>query len=132
MFLEVSLLVERREGCLGLVLTWVLSAVAVSISAWIVPGVTVDSFGRALVAAAILGVVNALVRPVLVLLTLPVTIVTLGLFLLVVNAACIALAANVVDGFRVDGFLPAVIMVIVLTVVSSVLGSIFGGKAKQE
>ncbi len=126
------MLVQRREGCLGLLVTWLLSAVAVSISAWIVPGVSVDSFGKAMVAAAILGIVNALVRPVLVLLTLPVTIVTLGLFLLVVNAACIAIAANVVDGFVVDGFLPAVVMVIVLTVVSSVLGSIFGGKAKQQ
>jgi len=126
------MLVQRREGCLGLVVTWLLSAIAVSISAWIVPGVSVDSFGKAMVAAAILGIVNALVRPVLVVLTLPVTIVTLGLFLLVVNAACVAIAANVVDGFRVDGFLPAVIMVIVLTVVSSVLGSIFGGKAKQQ
>jgi len=125
------MLVERREGCLGLVLTWLLSAVAVSISAWIVPGVSVDSFGKAMVAAAILGIVNALVRPVLVLLTLPVTVVTLGLFLLVVNAACVAIAANVVEGFRVDGFLPAVIMVIVLTIVSSVIGSIFGGRGKR-
>ena len=126
------MLVQRREGCLGLVVTWLLSAVAVSISAWIVPGVSVDSFGKALVAAAILGIVNALVRPVLVLLTLPVTIVTLGLFLLVVNAACVAIAARVVEGFHVDGFFPAVIMVVVLTVVSSVLGSIFGGTATQQ
>ena len=122
------MLVERRAGCLGLFVTWLLSAVAVSISAWIVPGVSVDSFGRAMVAAAILGIVNALVRPILVVLTLPVTVITLGLFLLVVNAACIAIAANVVEGFRVDGFLPAVVMVIVLTIVSSVLGSLFGDR----
>ncbi len=125
------MLVERREGCLGLIMTWVLSAVAVSISAWIVPGVSVDSFGKAMVAAAILGIVNALVRPLLVLLTLPVTILTLGLFLLVVNAACVAIAANVVEGFHVEGFLPAVIMVIVLTLVSSVIGSIFGSRKPQ-
>ena len=125
------MLVERREGCLGLIMTWVLSAVAVSISAWIVPGVSVDSFGKAMVAAAILGIVNALVRPLLVLLTLPVTILTLGLFLLVVNAACVAIAANVVEGSHVEGFLPAVIMVIVLTLVSSVIGSIFGSRKPQ-
>ena len=125
------MLVERREGCLGLIMTWLLSAVAVSISAWIVPGVSVDSFGKAMVAAAILGIVNALVRPLLVLLTLPVTILTLGLFLLVVNAACVAIAANVVEGFHVEGFLPAVIMVIVLTLVSSVIGSIFGSRKPQ-
>ncbi|HEY1098115.1 MAG TPA: phage holin family protein [Myxococcota bacterium] len=125
------MLVERRAGCLGLVLTWLLSAVALAVSAWIVPGVSVDSFGTALVAAAILGLVNAVVRPILVVLTLPVTVVTLGLFLLVVNAACIALAANVVGGFRVDGFLPAVLMVVVLTLVSSVVGSLFGGDNKK-
>ena len=125
------MLVERREGCLGLIMTWVLSAVAVSISAWIVPGVSVDSFGKEMVAAASLGIVNALVRPLLVLLTLPVTILTLGLFLLVVNAACVAIAANVVEGFHVEGFLPAVVMVIVLTLVSSVIGSIFGSRKPQ-
>lgn len=126
------MLVERRKGLSGLLVTWLLSAVAVMVSAWIVPGVAVASFGKALAAAAVLGIVNALVRPVLVLLTLPVTVLTLGLFLLVVNGACVALAARLVDGFVVDGMFPAVLMVIVLTCVSSVLGSVFGDKPQRQ
>lgn len=126
------MLVERRKGFTGLMVTWLLSAIAVMVSAWIVPGVAVASFGRALAAAAVLGIVNALVRPLLVLLTLPVTVLTLGLFLLVVNGACVAIAARLVDGFVVDGMLPAVLMVVVLTVVSSVLGNVFGEPRRRE
>jgi putative membrane protein len=120
------MLVQRRQGLSGLLLTWLLSAVAVSVSAWIVPGVAVESFGIALAVAAVLGIINAVVRPILVLLTLPITVVTLGLFLLVVNAACVGLAASLVDGFHVSGLLPAVVMVVVLTVISSVLGRVLG------
>jgi putative membrane protein len=120
------MLVQRRQGLSGLLLTWLLSAVAVSVSAWIVPGVAVESFGIALAVAAVLGIINAVVRPILVLLTLPITVVTLGLFLLVVNAACVGLAARLVDGFHVSGLLPAVVMVVVLTVISSVLGRVLG------
>ena len=123
------MLVQRRQGLSGLLLTWLLSAVAVSVSAWIVPGVAVESFGIALAVAAVLGIINAVVRPILVLLTLPITVVTLGLFLLVVNAACVGLAASLVDGFHVSGLLPAVVMVVVLTVISSVLGRILGSDA---
>jgi putative membrane protein len=129
---EASMLVERRKGFSGLMVTWLLSAIAVMVAAWIVPGVAVTSFGPALAAAAVLGIVNALVRPVLVLLTLPVTVLTLGLFLLVVNGACVALAARLVDGFVVTGMFPAVLMVIVLTLVSSVLGRVFGEKKRQR
>ena len=123
------MLVQRRQGLSGLLLTWLLSAVAVSVSAWIVPGVAVESFGIALAVAAVLGIINAVVRPSLVLLTLPITVVTLGLFLLVVNAACVGLAASLVDGFHVNGLLPAVVMVVVLTVISSVLGRVLGSDA---
>ena len=123
------MLVQRRQGLSGLLLTWLMSAVAVSVSAWIVPGVTVESFGIALAVAAVLGVINAVVRPILVLLTLPITVVTLGLFLLVVNAACVGLAASLVDGFHVSGLFPAVVMVVVLTVISSVLGRVLGSDA---
>lgn len=123
------MLVQRRQGLSGLLITWLLSAVAVSVSAWIVPGVAVESFGIALAVAAVLGIINAVVRPILVLLTLPITVVTLGLFLLVVNAACVGLAASLVDGFHVSGLLPAVVMVVVLTVISSVLGRVLGGDA---
>lgn len=115
------MLVERRRGLFGLLVTWVLSAVALFVAARIVPGVEIASFGAALVAALVLGFVNAFVRPVITLLTLPLTIVTLGLFLLVVNGAMIGLAAWLVDGFAVRGLLPGALMAIVVTVVSGVL-----------
>ncbi len=71
---------------MGLLLIWILNAVALLIVAYILPGITVASFGSALIAALVLGLLNTLVKPVLVILTLPITIVTLGLFLLVLNA----------------------------------------------
>ena len=102
-------------------LTWLLTALALVITANIVPGFVVKNFVAALVAAVILGLVNAIIRPILVLLTLPITLVTLGLFLFVVNALTIWLAGSITPGFIVTGFLPALVGSIVLTIVASVL-----------
>jgi putative membrane protein len=82
----------------------VVSALLLLLVANVVPGIGVGGFGYALLAALVLGVVNAVVRPLLVLLTLPITILTLGLFLLVINALMLMLAAAVVPGFTVAGF----------------------------
>lgn len=117
------MLVKRKmPGCLGMLMMWLASAGAVWLTAELVPGVSVASFGAAMVVAVVLGLLNALVRPLLVLLTLPVTILTLGLFLLVINAAVVALAAWFLKGFHVDGFLQALLAAVVLSVVSTVLG----------
>ena len=89
------------------------------ITAYIVPGFIVSSFVAAAIAAVVLGLVNAIVKPILVLLTLPLTIVTLGLFLFVVNAITIWLAGALTPGFRVAGFGPALVGSIVLTLVGS-------------
>src|SRR3712207_754069 len=102
-------------------LTWLLTAVALVITAHIVPGFGVKSFVAALVAAVILGLINAIVRPILVLLTLPITLVTLGLFLFVINALTIWLAGSITPGFVVQGFGSALVGSIVLTIVASVL-----------
>ena len=83
---------------------WVLTALALWVTAWILPGVTVRSFGALAVGAVVLGFVNAVIRPVLVVLTLPITVVTLGIFYLVVNGAAFALAAWIVPGFEVASF----------------------------
>jgi putative membrane protein len=93
------------------------------ITAYIVSGFIVKSFTAALVAAAILGLVNAIVRPIVVLLTLPLTIVTLGLFLFVVNAIMLLLVSRLTPGFGfiITGFGPALLGSIVLTIVASVL-----------
>lgn len=88
---------------------WGLLAAALLLVANFYPGVRVGGFGSALIAALVLGLLNALVRPVLVLLTLPVTIVTLGLFLFVINAAMFYLAASFLGGLHVDGFGAALI-----------------------
>lgn len=88
---------------------WLLLASALLLVAHLYPGVQVSSFGFALLAAAVLGLLNTLLRPVLVLLTLPVTVVTLGLFLFVINAAMFWVAARVLDGFAVSSFGAAVL-----------------------
>jgi putative membrane protein len=92
-----------------LIVRWLLLAAALLLVAHLFSGVTVASFGSALVAAFVLGLFNTLVRPLLVLLTLPVTILTLGLFLFVINALMFWAAASVLDGFAVTGFWAALV-----------------------
>ena len=92
-----------------LVLKWLFSAAALLAVAYLYSGVTVTSFTSALIAAAVLGALNAVVRPVLVLLTLPVTLVTLGLFLFVINALMFWAAASLLSGLQVTGFVAALI-----------------------
>lgn len=104
-----------------ILLNWIISAIAIAITAYILPGVAVSGFVTALVLAVVLGAINLLVRPVLLLLTLPINILTLGLFTLVVNALMVILAAKVVPNFSVDGFWWALLFGIVLSIVSAVL-----------
>ena len=92
-----------------LIVRWLLLAAALLLVAQLYPGVSVASFGAALVAALVLGLFNTLVRPLLVLLTLPVTVLTLGLFLFVINALMFWAAAGVLGGFHVTGFGAALI-----------------------
>lgn len=109
-------------------LTWLLTAVALIITANLVKGFVITSFVTALVAAVVLGLVNAIVRPILVVLTLPITFVTLGLFLLVINAITIWIAGAITPGFDVIGFVPAFVGSIVLTIISSVLHFVVGDR----
>ena len=104
-----------------LIINILIMALAVVISAYLLPGVHVSSFLTAIVVAAVLGFISAFVKPILILLTLPVTIVTLGLFLLIINALIILLVSAIVPGFKVDGFWWALIYSIVLSIVSSIL-----------
>ena len=101
-----------------LILTWLLAACALLLVANLYPGVQVQSFGSALIAAAVIGLFNVLVRPVLVVLTLPVTVVTLGLFLFVINALLFWAAASVLDGFFVAGFGAALLGSLIYSVLS--------------
>lgn len=102
----------------------VLNAIALVVAAWLVPGLHLAGPGTALVAGALLGLVNALVRPVLVVLTFPFTLVTLGLFIFVVNALCLGLTAALVPGFEIAGFWAALFGALAVSVVSWVLNGV--------
>ena len=108
---------------LKLILKWLLSASALLLVAYVYGGVDVRSFGAALLAAFVIGLLNIVVRPVLVLLTLPVTVLTLGLFLFVINALMFWAAAAVLDGFQVHGFLAALVGSLLYTVIGVVIES---------
>jgi len=109
-------------------LTWLVTAVALLITAQIVPGLSVKNFAAALVAALILGLVNAIVRPIVVFFTLPLTILTLGLFLFVINAIMLLVVSYLTPGFGlvITGFVPALLGSIVLAIVVSVLNLFVG------
>lgn len=98
----------------------IVTAFALLVVASVVPGIIITSLTSAIVAALVLGILNVLVKPVLVVLTLPITFLTLGLFLLVINAAIFLLAGHLVSGFSVTGWLPALVGSIVVSVMSSI------------
>lgn len=111
-----------------LLLKWLLSAAALLCVAYIYSGVEVKSFGAAMLAAFVIGLFNVVLRPVLVVLTLPVTVVTLGLFLFVINALMFWAAASVLgDGFQVRGFGAALLGSLIYTVLGVVIESALGG-----
>lgn len=103
---------------MGILLKWLASTLSIIIAAYLLPGVMIDSLFAAFVAALILGIVNTLVKPVLLLLTLPITILTFGLFAFVVNALMVMLTSWIVQGFGVDGFWWALGFSIVLSLIN--------------
>lgn len=103
-----------------LLLRWLINALALLLVARLVPGFEVASFYTALIVALVLGLVNAVIRPILIFLTLPITVLTLGLFIFVINAAMILLVSTFVKGFEVAGFGPAFIASLVLWLISLV------------
>lgn len=108
---------------LKLIVKWLLSASALLLVAYIYSGVVITSFGAAMLAAFVIGLLNTFVRPVLVLLTFPVTVVTLGLFLFVINALMFWAASGVLDGFQVQGFVAALIGSLIYTLIGVVVDS---------
>lgn len=104
---------------------WIIRTLILLVTAYIVPGFKIDSYTTAFVVALVLGILNMLVKPILVLFTLPATILTLGLFLFVVNALLLMLAVSFVSGFQINSFTTAIIASIVITILSSILNSVF-------
>ena len=107
-----------------LLAVWLINALALMAVAYLMPSIEVSSFGAALVAALVLGLVNAIVRPVLVLLTLPVTILTLGLFIFVLNGLLFWMVGSWLEGFWVGGFWAGVLGAIVFSIISWALSAL--------
>ena len=113
-----------------LIIRLLINAVAVIILANVLNGVQVDNYVTAIIVAVVLSILNVLVKPLLIILTLPITIVTLGLFLLVINALIIQLASWFIDGFEVDNFWIALLFSILLSILQSILRSILKDNKK--
>ncbi len=107
-----------------ILIKWLLSAVALLIVAYVYGGVQVSSFGSAMIAALVIGLLNAVLRPVLVVLTLPVTILTVGLFLLVVNGLMFWAASGILSGFHVTGFWAAMLGALIYSLLGLVIDSL--------
>ena len=101
---------------------WLINTLAVIVLAYLLPGIYVEGILTAAIVALVLGVLNTIVRPLLIILTIPVTIMTLGLFLLVINVIIVELADYFVDGFRVSGFLWALLFSFGLSIISGIFG----------
>jgi len=109
----------------------IISSLAVFLTAWLLPGAEVTDYVAALWVAIVLALLNGFLKPLLVLLTIPITIFTLGLFLLVINAGIILMGSHLVDGFYVDGWFSALLFSLVLSILTSVMESL-GGKKKTR
>ena len=116
----------------GFVLRMLISALGIWIASEIVPGIEVHGPKTVFVAALLLGIANALVRPILVIVTLPITVLTLGLFLLVINAGMLGLAASFVPGLQIGGFGPAVLGTIVISLTSWLASAFIGPSGRME
>jgi putative membrane protein len=100
---------------------WIISILAIIIAAYLIPGVYVSGIFTALVVAVVLGLLNAFIRPILLIFTLPINILTLGLFTLVINAILVMLTSRIVEGFSVSGFWMALVFGLILSLVSHIL-----------
>lgn len=104
-----------------LIMNWLIYTLAITISAYFLPNVEVSNLKAALLAALVLGLINAIMRPLLIFFTLPLTILTLGLFVLVINAFLVLLASKIVPGFIVGGFWPATLFSLIVSAVNWIL-----------
>lgn len=104
---------------MSVIFKWLLSALAVLIAAYLLPGVVVASIWTAIVVALVLALLNVVIKPILIILTLPINLLTLGLFTFVINALIVMLAAAIVPGFQSGGFLNALLFSLLLTIIQS-------------
>lgn len=117
-------------GMLGFFLRWSINLLALVIAGLLIPGIRIQSMAMGIAAAGILGIINAVLRPIVLILTLPINILTLGLFTLVINAALLKLVADVVPGFTVESFEAAFFGALLISFISWVLNIFVGGNGK--
>jgi len=116
----------------GLLIRWLILAAAIIIAAYLLPGIAVASFGSALFAALVLGFLNAFLRPILIILTLPINVFTIGLFTFVINAFLLQMTSGVISGFAVRGFGSALLGSIIISLVSGLLSSTINSRGRVE
>lgn len=104
-----------------LLIRWVTFALLIMFVAWIIPGITIENFWAAMIAAIVIALINAVIKPVLILLTLPINIMTLGIFTLIINAVLFMFAAYLVPGIEVNGFISALIGSILLSILGAAI-----------
>jgi len=117
---------------MGILVRILINALAIVVAAKVIPGIELDGAMAALVAGLVLGVVNGFVRPVLLFLTLPLTLLTLGLFLFILNGLCLWLTAALVKGFEIQGFWAAVLGAILVSLVSWILTAFLNDQGKIQ
>ncbi|MFH0923270.1 MAG: phage holin family protein [Candidatus Falkowbacteria bacterium] len=113
---------------MSILLKWLVTAAAILITAYLLPGVSISGLWAALWLAVFLGIINVIIKPILIIFTLPINILTLGLFTFVINGLLILLASSIIKGFEVSGFWAALGFSIVLSAISYVLNSLFKQK----
>ena len=116
----------------GLVIRWLVLTVAILITSYLIEGIVVTGFFTAIFAAAVLGILNAFFRPIAIILTLPINILSLGLFTFVINAIMIKMAASIIPGFSVHGFWAAVLGALLVSVISWILNSFINEKGSVQ
>ncbi len=117
---------------MGLLLRWLILTVAIIIASYLLEGINISGFFSAFFAAAILGILNALFRPILILLTLPINILSLGLFTFIINALMLKMVSGVIPGFEVHGFWTAILGSLIISVISWLLNSFISDRGRVE
>lgn len=117
---------------IGIVIRWLILTVAITLASYLIDGIRVSGFFTAFFTAAVLGILNVFFRPIVLILTLPVNVMTLGLFTFVINAFMLKMASGVIPGFEVRGFWPAVFGALIISAVNWGLGSFINEKGRVE
>ena len=117
---------------MGILIRWLILTIAIIVASYLLEGIHISGFFSAFFAAAILGILNALFRPILIVLTLPINILTLGLFTFIINALMLKMASGVIPGFEVHGFWTAVFGSLIISIVSWLLNSFISDRGRIE